>query len=76
MKMTIELQPFITPNYVIAVSKEGLKQNGVVENPKWHINELDEETLSEMCDQFRHDIFTKACKVDPRKLEKQNEHTN
>ncbi len=68
MKITIELQSFNTPNYVSVLPKQGVRQDGMVESPKWHINELDATTLSEMCDQFRHDVFTKAGKVDPRKI--------
>lgn len=67
MEMKVRLQAFQVPNYVIAESRIGLKQDGLVENPKWHLNEVDEETLSELCDQFRHDVFIKAEKPDPRK---------
>ena len=64
--MKVKLQPFSTPNYVIAESKSELKQDSMVESPKWHIKEVDETTLSEMCDQFRKDIFEKAGKRDPK----------
>ena len=66
MEMKIRLQPFQTPNYVIAESKPGLKQDGMVECPKWHVNEIDEETLSDLCDRFRKDVFAKAGKRDPK----------
>jgi len=66
MEIKIKLQPFQTPNYVMAESKPGLKQDGLVECPKWHIRDVDEQTLSEMCDQFRRDVFAKAEKVDPK----------
>lgn len=66
MEMRVKLQPFQTPNYVIAEPKPGLKQDGMIESPKWHVREVDENTLSEMCDQFRRGIFDKAGKRDPK----------
>jgi hypothetical protein len=66
MEMKVRLQPFQVPDYVIAESRPGLKQDGLVENPKWHLRDVDDKTLSELCDQFRHDVFTKAGRVDPR----------
>ncbi len=35
------------------------------EAPKWHIGDVDAETLAEQCDRFRADIFAKAGKADP-----------
>jgi hypothetical protein len=66
MEMKIKLQPFQTPNYVMAEPKPGLRQDGMVECPKWHIRDVDEQTLSELCEQFRRDVFAKAEKVDPK----------
>lgn len=66
MEMKVKLQPFSTPNFVIAEQRPGVKQDGIVEAPKWHINEVDINTLSELCDQFRKDIFEKAGKFDPK----------
>jgi len=64
MEMKIKLRPIQTPNYVLAEARPGLRQDGMVECQKWHIGEIDEETLSELCDQFRRDIFKKAGKRD------------
>lgn len=66
MEMKVNLKPFSTPNFVIAEQRLGLKQDGIVEPPKWHITEVDVSTLSELCDQFRKDIFEKAGKFDPK----------
>lgn len=66
MEMKVKLRPFQTPNYVIAESKPGLRQDGIFECPKWHVKEVNEHTLSKLCDQFRRDIFEKAGKSDPR----------
>ena len=76
MEMKVRLQPFQTPNYVISESKQGLRQDGIVESPKWHIKEVDEKTLSEMCDQFRKDIFEKAGKRDPNIEQVEKEHNH
>jgi hypothetical protein len=66
MKMKIQLQPFMVPNYVLALSEPRPRQEGFIEASKWHIREVDEETLSGLCDLFRHDVFMKAEKVDPK----------
>ena len=66
MEMKIKLQPFQTPNFVLAVPRPGLKQDGMIEAPKWPLSDVEESTLSELCDQFRHDVFIKAGKTDPR----------
>ncbi len=66
MEIRVKLQPFSVPNYVLAepsafMGKEGF--NGV---PKWELRDVDSQTLSDLCDQYRKDIFTKAGKADPR----------
>ena len=33
--------------------------------PKWHVREVDAETLTEQCGKFRAEIFAKAGKSDP-----------
>ena len=58
MKATIELdlQPFRTPNFVIA------KMN---ENHTVPLSQLDPITLDKMCRQFRDEVFRKAGKQQP-----------
>lgn len=63
--MKIDLLPFTVPNYVIAKTAPGNRADGWVDAPKWHIRDVDTETLSELCDQFRADVFAKAGKSDP-----------
>jgi hypothetical protein len=63
--MKVELQPWMTPNFVTAVTKPRPRQEGMQEAPKWHIGDVDAETLAEQCDRFRADIFAKAGKADP-----------
>lgn len=55
-----ELCPFSVPNYVLVKSRPGLKQDGIKEGAKYHISELDDATLEELCRQFRDDVFRKA----------------
>jgi len=67
--MNIELQSWSTPNFVTGIMPAGKRQDGFNPDslPKWHISEVDEETLSNQCDKFREEIFRKAGKVDPKK---------
>lgn len=65
--MQVELQPWITPNCVIAKTSIRPRQEGFKEPPMWSINEVDAETLAEQCDKFRAEIFSKAGKEDPAK---------
>lgn len=67
--MKIELQRWQTPNYVTGIMPAGKRQDGFNPDsvPKWHISEVDAETLAEQCDKFRAEVFEKAGKVDPAK---------
>ena len=67
MKAEIQLQPIRVPNYILSLPKVGKREDGFKEPPKFHPSELSAETLSELCDQFRHDLFAKAEMVDPKK---------
>ena len=42
------------------------KQKGLVEAPKYAIQELDVDTLSSLCDEFRANVFARANKIDTR----------
>ena len=59
MKHHIELRPFTTPNFVIAVGAARPKQEGMQELPKFAIHELSDDTLEAMCKEFRDAIFMK-----------------
>lgn len=58
MKRTIEveLKPWNVPNYVCRETGE----TGIA------LLHLSAETLSDMCDDFRKEVFRKAKKVDPK----------
>jgi len=63
--LQVELQPFLVPNFVRAVGKVGLKQDGLQELPGYPLSDLDAETLSRLCDDFRDEVFKKAGKQQP-----------
>lgn len=65
-EMKLKLQPFVTPNYVLAEMPTGLKQDGMKETPKWALRDLSADTVSELCDEFRREVFKKAERPDPR----------
>lgn len=64
----IELRPFTVPNYVIQVMPPRPRQDGPnFEAPKYALADLDAETLAQLCDEFRAEVFSKANKQDPRR---------
>ena len=66
MKLNVELNNWIVPNYVSQKMTVGLRQDGIKEPLKFSLSELDSETLSGLCDEFRREIFRKAGKTDPK----------
>lgn len=68
--MKIELQPWQTPNFVIVKVPPRPRQEGWQEAPKFPLSEVDAETLAQMCEAFRVEVFRKAGKVDPATLAK------
>jgi len=68
MKHTIEIEivPFSVPEGVyirppvISKREDGFKPSGAIP-----FSEVEESTLSAMCDEFRKSVFEKARKVDP-----------
>lgn len=75
-EMKLKLQPFTTPNFVIATRPPGTRREGIQEAPKWALSDVDADTLAKLCDEFRAEVFKKAGKDDPaqrntyRELEK------
>jgi len=64
--MNVDILPWNTPNFVLAKTGPRTRQEGIINPPSWHLRDVDAETLSKMCDDFRADIFFKAEKKDPR----------
>lgn len=54
----VKLKPFRVPNYVLIEPNES--RDGLAELPKYRLSELDDETLEELCRQFKDDVFAKA----------------
>lgn len=67
--MEIKLKPFMTPNYVIQEAPARSRQEGFVSAPSFPLSDVDAETLSRMCEEFRSEIFRKAGKTDPQRFE-------
>ncbi len=61
----IKLVPFTTPNFVLVQMPPRPREHGITEAPKFALAELDHDTLSKLCDEFRADVFQKAGKTDP-----------
>lgn len=59
-KVQVELQPFMVPNYVIQVVPPGRREEGLREAPKFRLCDLDDLTLTQLCDDFRAAVFAKA----------------
>lgn len=60
VKIDIELQPFTVPNYVLAKESPQPRENGFQEGRKFHISELNRDTLWRLCEDFRDEVFKKA----------------
>ena len=54
--LDIKLKPIRTPNFILV---------DCVEGGRFRLNEFAAETLSDLCDDFRAEIFQKAGKNDP-----------
>ncbi|MCK5605406.1 hypothetical protein KAR91_26175 [Candidatus Pacearchaeota archaeon] len=63
----IKLVPIRVPNFIIVKMPPGKKEDGINlgESPKFALRDLDSAVLSDLCDNFRRDIFEKAGKDDP-----------
>ena len=65
MKVSIDLQPFRVPNFVIAMMPPRERQEGMQEAPKFALKDLDAATLYQLCVEFRKNVFAKAEQTDP-----------
>ena len=65
IKWEIDLQPFLVPNFVLVKEKPKKRQDGF-QNPKSiHLSELGPNTLHQLCENFRAEVFKKAGKKPP-----------
>lgn len=65
MKMEIKLKPWQVPNFVVQETTPGKRHDGFKECPSYSLDQVSAETLAELCDEFRREIFNKAGKKDP-----------
>ena len=63
--MKINLKPFESPSHVLMGANPGPRQDGFQGATRFPLKEVDSDSLSKLCDQFRKDVFTKAGKRDP-----------
>ena len=63
----IKLVPFRVPSYVIIERPVRPRQDGYLEVPRFHISELDDDTLTQLCDEFKSNVFKKARESNNRK---------
>jgi hypothetical protein len=62
IKVKLDVCPFNTPNFV-RTKRINAKED--LDNAVMRLSDLDEDTLSFMCDEFRKTVFSKAMKKDP-----------
>ena len=67
MKVELKLKPFQTPNFVSVDMPPRSRAEGFTPLPSLALHELSPETLAEMCDEFRKEVFAKAMANDPAK---------
>jgi hypothetical protein len=65
MNVSEKINKFSVPDYVFPEGQVLPKPKGTIMSTIYGLSELDENTLSALCDQFRIDVFLKAGKVDP-----------
>ena len=65
VKISITLEPFVVPNFVISRDRSTLRQEGITETRTYALAELDVETLERLCDDFTNSVFEKAGKRRP-----------
>jgi hypothetical protein len=69
-KICVELEPIRVPNFIIQRVLPGKREDGFMEAPKYAVGALDADTIGELCDEFRSDMFAKAGMSDPALREK------
>ena len=60
VKIEVEFIPFTVPNFVMVKESPQPRENGFQEGRKFHVSELDQDTLWKLCEQFKDDVFKKA----------------
>jgi len=62
MKVNLEvnIKPFNVPNFVVIEKKAGTRQEGFKESPAIPLNELGEDVIWKLCDEFCNEVYKKA----------------
>ena len=65
-KIEIKLQPFLTPSFARFDAEQVWREEGFTDDKNIvSLEKLDPVVLSELCNEFRAEVFRKAGKVDP-----------
>jgi len=64
--INVTLRGFSTPDCAIPESRPGVRQNGIVPIGSISLSDIEASVLSDLCDQYRAEVFKKAGKPDPR----------
>lgn len=65
-RIEVGIHPFTVPNFVRPEKRAGWRQDGIQFEDGIPLAELPEDTLSQLCDDFRRGVFERAGKKDPR----------
>ena len=64
--VNLKLRPWMVPNFATVEQPPGRRQDGWKDVPGIPLADIDPDTLSAMCDDYRAAIFANAGKPDPR----------
>lgn len=59
-ELKVKLKPFRVPEYVIQDMPADPRHDGFKEPPKYHLGQLDDDLLLEMCEDFKNNVLEKA----------------
>jgi hypothetical protein len=62
----LKLKPWMAPNFAVPERPPGRREDGVHFDTGIPISSLPVDVLSQMCDDWRAEVFRKAGKKDPR----------
>ena len=64
--INMKIRPFQIPNFVSLEQPPGRRQDGMKAAITVPVGDLDPQTLSDLCDEFRAALFAKVQKPDPQ----------
>jgi hypothetical protein len=65
--MKVKLRPWIAPNFAVPEAPARPREEGIdLSHQGIHVSNIPAETLAEMADEWRAELFRKAGKKDPR----------